>query len=513
MAATASASAGAPAQSTKIREKNECAICCDEYASKHMVQCINYKCAFSSCIKCYKTYLLDNSMQTKCMDCNVDFDHSILVKMFGRTFVMGQLRKAQKTILLERQLAQIPETQHSREFKYRQMTIKITAAYKELDAFFKQWKETPPKTDELYKSYDSKYKELRAKIDALIYERRTTMGVNNQEGVAESKPGVVMKCTHDDCRGFITSANYSCGICETVYCKKCLEVKNIDASADDIHECNQDSVETATFILKQSKPCPSCGTRISKVSGCDQMWCTQCHVTFSWKKGTVENGNVHNPHYFEWLRQNPNGNGEPVRNPGDVHCGGLLHINYLTSQFELVFGDCVKRNGLDIMIYYYRLIAHITEHTVPDLRESLARVENEAFMLEKRIDYLLGKITEEGLSRSATRRAYRIQRERKILQVYELVSIVGIEEVMKLRNNFLTVTGDARDERDRARSKMVQLFADKIDSIFEYFNENACVIENEFKCTVGKLDTYTQNKHMVAQNENNILISDDEDSD
>ena len=42
---------------------------------------------------------------------------------------------------------------------------------------------------------------------------------------------------------------------------------------------------------------------ISKIDGCNQMWCTQCHVAFDWKTGAIQNS-VHNPHYFEWLRKN-----------------------------------------------------------------------------------------------------------------------------------------------------------------------------------------------------------------
>jgi hypothetical protein len=40
------------------------------------------------------------------------------------------------------------------------------------------------------------------------------------------------------------------------------------------------------------------------VKNCDQMWCVECKTAFSWSKGTVEVGIVHNPHYFQWMRQN-----------------------------------------------------------------------------------------------------------------------------------------------------------------------------------------------------------------
>lgn len=52
------------------------------------------------------------------------------------------------------------------------------------------------------------------------------------------------------------------------------------------------------------------------VRNCDQIFCTQCHTAFSWRTGRKETGTIHNPHYFEWLRQN---NQEPQE--FQVMCG------------------------------------------------------------------------------------------------------------------------------------------------------------------------------------------------
>lgn len=50
---------------------------------------------------------------------------------------------------------------------------------------------------------------------------------------------------------------------------------------------------------------------------CDQMWCTSCNTAFSWRTLKIVNGTVHNPHYFEYLRQN----GQQDRDPLDIQCG------------------------------------------------------------------------------------------------------------------------------------------------------------------------------------------------
>jgi hypothetical protein len=43
---------------------------------------------------------------------------------------------------------------------------------------------------------------------------------------------------------------------------------------------------------------------IEKVSGCNQMFCVQCHTAFDWATGEIETGVIHNPHYFDMMKRN-----------------------------------------------------------------------------------------------------------------------------------------------------------------------------------------------------------------
>ena len=61
------------------------------------------------------------------------------------------------------------------------------------------------------------------------------------------------------------------------------------------------------------------------VKNCDQMFCTNCNTGFSWRTGRIET-NIHNPHYFEWLRRT---GGNVDRNPNEVQCG-----QEITSRFS-----------------------------------------------------------------------------------------------------------------------------------------------------------------------------------
>ena len=59
----------------------------------------------------------------------------------------------------------------------------------------------------------------------------------------------------------------------------------------------------AELIKKSTKNCPKCAVPIYKISGCDQMYCTECHIAFSWRTGEIDNGTIHNPHYFQYQRE------------------------------------------------------------------------------------------------------------------------------------------------------------------------------------------------------------------
>ena len=85
---------------------------------------------------------------------------------------------------------------------------------------------------------------------------------------------------------------------------------------EDGHECDPDKVKSAELISKQCKNCPSCGAYIFKTSGCSQMWCVNCKKAFDWNTGQIETGVVHNPHYFEYMRQT----GQEILRPA-VNCG------------------------------------------------------------------------------------------------------------------------------------------------------------------------------------------------
>ena len=155
-------------------------------------------------------------------------------------------------------------------------------------------------------------------------------------------------CEQDGCRGFLNRQG-KCGVCNTWVCAKCHKVKAGHHDPD--HECNEDDVKTVALLTRETKPCPGCGIHTQRISGCSQMWCTQCHTPFSWTTGeAITNGPLHNPHLFEWQQQQLIEHGEggfaaaPHLANVEVPCNGPLGYDHQRH----VLATLHQRIGLDV---------------------------------------------------------------------------------------------------------------------------------------------------------------------
>ncbi len=209
-------------------------------------------------------------------------------------------------------------------------------------------------------------------------QRELMLAYNQQEPVTEAARKFVRACPVNGCRGFLSSA-WKCGTCSTWACSNCHDVKG--ASKDAPHECNPDCVLTARLLDKDTRPCPRCASAIFRISGCAQMWCTACNTPFDWGTGRVMNGrNVHNPHYFEYMRRRGAGGAAAG---GDAQGGGggceqgnellpRVHVYsaYIKKQYESNAGSV--RLMCNQLFDHYRRIAHVAEG------EELARLRRVA---------------------------------------------------------------------------------------------------------------------------------------
>ena len=283
----------------------ECNICCETFnlSNRLHIPCTNPECTILCCKTCVRTYLLGNTAEPHCMKCKTAWGHEYLVEKLNRSFCNNDYKKHRKAVLLDKELGKMPETMNAAN---RQ---------KEINRLREEHAENQKRVVEitgLLKFYKKKSNELYGKIYQL-----------ESGATAIKKKKFIMPCSVPNCRGFLSSA-YKCEICEIYTCPDCL-VPIGDSRNNNLHECEKEQLENAKFIKETCKACPGmCGEFIYKIDGCDQMWCTTCHTTFSWKTGEIENGVIHNPHYYQAMQ---NGIAAAVpRAPGDIVCGGLPDI-------------------------------------------------------------------------------------------------------------------------------------------------------------------------------------------
>lgn len=273
-----------------------CNVCCSAYNKtlRSEVKCYFPDCAYSACKECTRTYLTGITEEPHCMKCRNKWSLEFTKSSLNASFMETEYKNHRRVVLADRVIAQIPEF-YEGALRFGQLT-ESDLKLKEIMA---QISEHRTIIGQLYIEYDRVRREM------------------DNKGPSESKK-FVMQCQNDGCRGMLTT-QYKCDICTKFTCPKCF-LAIVGEKAE--HVCKQEDIDTVEELRKNTRPCPSCGLRISKIDGCDQMWCIECKTAFSWAKGTVEKGVVHNPHYYQWMRQN----GGVPRNPNEHNerCGNIF---------------------------------------------------------------------------------------------------------------------------------------------------------------------------------------------
>ena len=394
----------------------ECPVCIEPYTGKVRQQVTCASCSYECCTTCVKSYLLSTSDDPHCMNCRRAWDRDYLYDILSKSFVNTVLRKHRKGLLLEREKAQIPNTQAYVDY----LTLKeeLTQQKRDLKAQIKRLRKT--------------FRDVNSEL----FELNRTQG--RSSSATKTNPTRLLKCPFPSCRGYLSGSK--CNICKHTTCRDCMTITDIDSNGNAIeeeHVCDEEAKKTAQLILKETKGCPGCGERISKVSGCDQMWCTQCNIAFSWTTGKQVTGVIHNPHYYEWLRNNNNAQNHVVRNEGDVVCGGLIDLR------RLVRYGLRDTNMYSDITRVHRSINHTQETIVSKLRRKLNHEINDR-LRDYRVKYMRNiTANEEKWSNSITRLDSEREREQALLHIYETYCTVMTERF----NNFAEEGRQTKDFR------------------------------------------------------------------
>ena len=292
------------APKTPKEEAPSCDICCAQYnkSTRKEIKCDF--CSKNACLECIKHFLLDTIGDNYCMFCKNKWNRDVLVDKLPQKFIKEDLRKSQENMIVDIEKARLPEAQTLAERRIKQkMLIQFREAATSLAA---QFGENESQSD-LLKLIAKNYGILdHINVDADILDILHTL--DTQEVKVEER-NYIRPCPNSECRGYVNK-DWKCGLCNSQLCSKCYEILEDDEFLDDLddnkdkskhkHKCDGDIIKSNRLIAKDSRPCPKCNALITKLSGCDMMFCTYCKTGFSWNNGTILKGNFHNPHYIEW---------------------------------------------------------------------------------------------------------------------------------------------------------------------------------------------------------------------
>lgn len=486
---------------TDDEDDDSCFVCCEKFnkSTRAPIKCEKPDCGYTACKKCVRNYLLGTAQDPHCMQCNAAWNQQFMVKNLNKSFVTNDYNEHRKKQLLERELSKMPETM----------------------AFAADWKEAERIEKEDIREINKKIAELR-KVWRDLELKRRDLGIHahnlrsgtSGDGKKETRK-FMFPCPDEECRGFLSSA-YKCELCSNYTCPNCFEIVGKTRDPPD-HQCDPDMVKTAELIKKTTRACPKCGERIAKSSGCDQMWCVKCHTAFSYKTGAIDNGVVHNPHYFQYKREN----GGVPRNPGDVVCGGVPQDAWrvrnrlrqilsipndqpnmkcpscseitITGQQYAQLGIIPSTDKNSCRDYHIILgkkyvslvesIAHITNYELVATR-NLIRTLADTRML--RVQYLLGDEDKDSMTDTLISMDKRRRKNQELVHIYELVSAVGIELINQLRMIVL----DLGLDKETLCSEMSKKF-EEVDRFAYYINEQFKIIGVTFSIKMWQISPQT----------------------
>jgi len=341
----------------------ECSVCVGTYNKTIRKKVVCPFCHYEYCKSCAQAYILSIMDDPHCMNCKQAHDREFVDSFCTRLFRNRELRLHRENVLFDREKARMPETQpyvnkiiEARRLRaeYRKLgnyltdLIRARTKLEYLGTNDPNVDFIPTREDRLrgpeYRD-DPRVADKISEIDHTIEESRENLSIlrtNIQNMTMDGWDGrndpdaskkFIRKCPTENCKGFL-SEDWKCGLCEKQICKKCNEEQLEN------HVCDPDIVKTMKLINKDTRACPKCGILISRVDGCNQMWCTDCHTGFDWRTGTIVTGRIHNPHYFEFKKRS--------REHGDIPCGGIPG----RSELEEV-NACPKMFHCRVLIFHF----------------------------------------------------------------------------------------------------------------------------------------------------------------
>jgi hypothetical protein len=404
----------------------ECTVCYNILPERSSVVCLH--CSYSACKTCYTTYFMDESTpMPNCMKCHREFTRDFLNNNFTQKFINTDLRDKHRKRIIQREMSFLPATQPTAEAVKRKSQV------------------------------DAHIQKLKEELAFAMAESRELARFGTGEQMVKTTHTYGRKCPNEaeSCRGFLNS-RWKCEMCSKYACRDCHELIGDDKDAP--HECDPGRVETAKLIEQETKPCPKCFARITKIEGCDQMWCTACNdCAFSYRTGAIETV-IHNPHYAEYVRNR----GQIMERPiGEIRCGREID-HYMANDLERAVRRRMTPENTDKTFLAFlkptltSLLTDTERHTILTKISSicqgiihLRQVELRRFMVDRltnntdlRVQLLIGNITEEQFNTKVILRDKKTEKYREVLLVLQMLLDSSTDVVYRFADNMRQIPAE-----------------------------------------------------------------------
>jgi hypothetical protein len=403
---------------------NVCAVKMNKLTRKK-TQC--EKCDFVACSSCMEKYFSSGGLIAQCMQCHNPWEHNYLLSKLGNASVK-RILKHQKDVLFAEQKTMFPHTQQYVILRRERIVLskdvsrlneKIKADIKKVQVFQEDAMELDRKR--MFKSASIIKKEIELCKNGIVSNKRelnlkhieigrTYRTINKSEH--NVKPKYMCPCYKEDCHGYVKQCNGFCELCDTEYCKKCMNQKT------DTHICLENDVLTVDMLKKDTKPCPKCSVMIHRISGCPDMFCVECNTAFNWNTLKINIKGNTNPHYYEWIDSR-----DMSRTIEDARVSeGYVDIDtvmYYTNDY-----DTSLRKSI---LYAIRSIHHAVEYRMNEVRKYNLRLNRdetrdfETITRQERVSFMMNDINDTTFKISIMRLSKGIEFNIKIDQLHDML--------------------------------------------------------------------------------------------
>jgi hypothetical protein len=490
-------------------DSTECSVCFEEY-NKNKNAKIMCTCEFSACKTCIRSYLNQSIHTPHCMNCKKQWNRDFMYANLGKSYVNAEYNKNRKEILYNLEKVKIPEVLPCIEI-LRSVQQDVVELTNEIYSKEQKINETHKLLEQMKIELENTNQLRRDKRYIANTIRKTGEIPLNITGDTMSKKLNTVKqfikpCPSDGCNGFL-STQYKCAVCDTKVCPTCFEVIGTNNGQHHVNEdgeetitehvCKSENIESANMIRKTTKPCPKCAIPIFKVSGCNQMFCTSCHIAFDWRTGRIETKNIHNPHYFEWMSSGGSGEignqyGENMNNCGDIY---------------LDFGRSFRRNLTFKQQEHKELYRFISKNiyivtlwgNINRVRNGLIQDVNNKIKDTKsiRMRFVMGEISEKQFKIELAKRDKCNEKNRNVVQIYEFMVNTITDYIRKFSDDCGRLKMEAKKVNYFI---MIQNYMDTLITttykIIDYGNNELIKIKDTYKMKVVIFDSKMDEKRL-----------------